>query len=78
MIKIAVVDDDAEAVKLHENYADALGGAAIANLLLHNYPEAEEYYHMAVLNQIRDTEKFKKYYNEVCSMEQKKTVSAEH
>ncbi len=66
-----------EAVNRHENYAEALGGAAVALLLLHRFVEAEEMYNMAVLNRIKDIENFKKFYHDIYSMEQSKTVSAE-
>ena len=58
--KMYIKQDDAEnalkwyqeAMDRHENYADAVAGAAIANLMLHNFDEAEKLYRKALLNRI--------------------------
>ena len=54
------------------NYGGALGGAAIAHLLLHNFQQAEEFYRAAILNGAGSDAGYIKYYNDV-----KKTVKAE-
>lgn len=54
-----------EAVERHENYAEALGGAAVAMTLLNRIREGEKYYRAALLNQIDNSEEFTKYYKEV-------------
>lgn len=54
-----------EAVERHENYAEALGGAAVAMTLLHRVREGEKYYRAALLNCIEGSENFTRYYKEV-------------
>lgn len=54
-----------EAMTKHQNYAEALGGAAIAKLLLHEFGEAEKLYRSAILNHIGDPVNFTAYYKEV-------------
>lgn len=54
-----------EAVERHENYAEALGGAAVAMTLLNRIREGEKYYRAALLNCIENSEEFTRYYKEV-------------
>ncbi|HRR75706.1 MAG TPA: tetratricopeptide repeat protein [Ruminococcus sp.] len=54
-----------EAIDRHENYADALGGAAIAQNMLHNFKEGEELYRAALLNNISDPVSYSNYYKEI-------------
>lgn len=54
-----------EAIDRHENYADALGGAAIAQNMLHNFKEGEELYRAAMLNNIEDPKTYSNYYKEI-------------
>ena len=69
--KMYIKQDDAEnalkwyqeAMDRHENYADAVAGAAIANLMLHNFDEAEKLYRKALLNRINIG--FIQYYKEI-------------
>lgn len=80
--KMYIKQDDAEnalkwyteAMDRHENYADAAAGAAIANLMLHNFDEADRLYRTALLNRIKDVMGFTEYYKEIknaVSMENK-------
>lgn len=54
-----------EAIDLRENYAEAMGGAAIALTLQHRYTEAEERYRSALLNNISDPVGYTSYYKSV-------------
>ncbi|MBR3282368.1 MAG: tetratricopeptide repeat protein [Ruminococcus sp.] len=54
-----------EAIERHENYADALGGAAIAQNMLHNFKAGEELYRAALLNNISDPVNYSNYYKEI-------------
>ena len=54
-----------EAIRLRENYAEAMGGAAIALTLQHRYTEAEERYRSALLNNIADPVGYTSYYKSV-------------
>lgn len=54
-----------EAIDRHENYADALGGAAIAQNMLHNFKAGEELYRAALLNNISDSVNYTNYYKEI-------------
>ncbi|HBB71416.1 MAG TPA: hypothetical protein DCZ71_02280 [Ruminococcus sp.] len=54
-----------EAIELHENYAEAMGGAAIALTLQHRYSEAEEHYRSALLNHVSDPVGYTSYYKSV-------------
>ncbi|MBQ8296273.1 MAG: hypothetical protein IJX77_00645 [Ruminococcus sp.] len=54
-----------EAIELHENYADALGGAAVAHTILHEFDKGEELYKSALLNHIKDPQGFTEYYKQV-------------
>lgn len=54
-----------EAIDRHENYADALGGAAIAQNMLHHFKEGEELYRAALLNNISDPVNYSNYYKEI-------------
>ncbi|MBP3243034.1 MAG: tetratricopeptide repeat protein [Ruminococcus sp.] len=54
-----------EAIEHRQNYADALGGAAIAQTMLHHFKEAEELYKAAIVNRISDSRGFTAYYKEV-------------
>lgn len=54
-----------EAMKNHEDYANALGGAAVAHTILHNFKDGEELYRQALLNHIDDPDGFTDYYKRV-------------
>lgn len=54
-----------EAIERHESYASALGGAAIAQTMLHNLKEGEALYRQALLNNIEDSIGFTRYYKEI-------------
>lgn len=54
-----------EAIDNRENYAAALGGAAIANVLLRNFKEGEKLYQSALLNHIEDSVSYTRYYKEI-------------
>ena len=54
-----------EAVERHENYAEALGGTAVAMTMLHRIKDGEKYYRAALLNCIEDSENFTRYFKEV-------------
>ena len=54
-----------EAIERREQYASALGGAAIAQTMLHNLEEGESLYRQALLNHIDDSISFTRYYKEV-------------
>ena len=54
-----------EAIDRHENYADALGGAAIAQNMLHNFKAGEELYRAALLNNISDPKGYSNYYKNI-------------
>lgn len=54
-----------EAIRLRENYAEAMGGAAIALTLQRRYMEAEERYRSALLNNIADPVGYTSYYKSV-------------
>ena len=51
-----------ESIDNHENYAEALGGAAVANVMLHNFDKAAELYQAALLNHIPDPNSYSAYY----------------
>lgn len=54
-----------EAIDRHESYANALGGAAIAHTLLRDFSKGEEFYRMALLNNIDDPTGYSGYYKEI-------------
>ncbi len=54
-----------EAMEKRENYAEALGGAAVAHTILHNFKKGEELYREAMLNEISDAVGFADYYKKV-------------
>ena len=54
-----------EAIERREQYANALGGAAIAHILLHNPEKSEALYTQALLNHIEDSVGFTRYYKEI-------------
>lgn len=54
-----------EAIVKNENVSDALGGAAIANLMLHRMERGEELHRTALLNGIRDSKGYIAYYHEI-------------
>lgn len=64
-----------EAIDKRQNYAEALGGAAIAELLLHNFDAAEKYHRLALLNRISDSTNYITYYREVRENEISKAFS---
>ena len=54
-----------EAIERHENYAEALGGAALAYTLKKDFQKGEEYLRMASINQIDDLHGFMRYFKEI-------------
>lgn len=54
-----------EAMENHEDYANALGGAAVAHTILHDFQKGEELYRQALLNQITDPDGYTDYYKRV-------------
>lgn len=48
-----------------ENYPFALGGCALAQLLLGNEEKSKEYYEQALLNRMPDPEGFREFYEEI-------------
>ena len=54
-----------EAIDRRESYANALGGAAIAHTLLRHFDKGEEFYRMALLNNIDDPSGYTGYYKEI-------------
>jgi len=54
-----------EAIEKHECYAEALGGAAICYSLRKDFKKGEEYFKMAIVNNIENPEGFTSYYKEV-------------
>ncbi|WP_303823608.1 lipopolysaccharide assembly protein LapB [Ruminococcus flavefaciens] len=51
-----------DSIERREDYANALGGAAIANVLLGHYDEAEKLYKLAIVHNIDNPVDFMKYY----------------
>lgn len=54
-----------EAIEKHENYAVALGEAAVAHTMLHHFDKGEELYRAALLNNIPDTNGYTAYYKKI-------------
>ncbi|MCM1006583.1 MAG: tetratricopeptide repeat protein [Ruminococcus flavefaciens] len=54
-----------DAIDRHENYAEALAGAAIAQVNLHNFEEGDKLYRLALINNIENSENFTNYYKEI-------------
>lgn len=54
-----------DAIDRHENYAEALAGAAIAQTVLHNFEEGEKLYRLALINNLDNSEAFTRYYKEI-------------
>lgn len=54
-----------DAIDRHENYAEALAGAAIAQTTLHNFEEGDKLYRLALINNIENSENFTSYYKEI-------------
>lgn len=54
-----------EAAELHENYAEALGGAAVAHTMLHHFEQGEVLYRAALLNNINNPDSYTDYYKRV-------------
>ena len=54
-----------EAIEKHYNYAEALGGAAIAQTMMKNLNEGQRLYREALINHIKDPEGFASYFKEV-------------
>lgn len=54
-----------DAIDRHENYAEALAGAAIAQVSLHNFEEGDKLYRLALINNIENSENFTNYYKEI-------------
>ncbi|MBQ9897987.1 MAG: hypothetical protein IJM44_00850 [Ruminococcus sp.] len=54
-----------EAMERRENYAEALGGAAIAHTIMHDIDKGEELFKLALLNHINDPDGFMSYFKSV-------------
>ena len=54
-----------EAIERHENYAEALGGAAVAYTLLNDIKKGEELFRKALLNHISSPDKYMEYFKSV-------------
>lgn len=54
-----------EAIDKHENYALALGEAAVAHTMLHNFDKGEELYRAALLNNISNPDAYTEYYKRI-------------
>ena len=54
-----------EAIEKHENYAVALGEAAIAHTMLHRFDKGEELYRAALLNNIPNVKGYTAYYKKI-------------
>ncbi len=57
-----------ESIEKHENYASAVGGAAIAQAMLGNTEKSAELYRLALLNNIDNADDFKHYYRGIIAM----------
>ena len=57
-----------ESIEKHENYASAVGGAAIAQAMLGNTEKSAELYRLAILNNIDNADDFKHYYRGIIAM----------
>lgn len=55
-------------IKNKYNYAIALGGAAVACLLLHRFDESRAYYCSAIVNDISDIDSFTTYYKSIAEL----------
>lgn len=56
-----------EAIEKRQNYAEALGGAAIAQTMLHNINEGQRLYREALVNRINDAQDYMEYFKQVLS-----------
>lgn len=65
-----------DSINRHENYAEALGGAAIANVMLHNFDKAAEQYKAALLNHIPDPKSYAAYYKLTLEAAEKEAARA--
>lgn len=54
-----------KAIEIRENYGEALGGAAIARTMIHEFDKGEELYRMALLNGIDDSKEFTSFFKEI-------------
>lgn len=54
-----------EAIERRESYAEALGGAALACTLMRDIKKGEEYFRMALINNIEDPHGFTTYFKKV-------------
>ena len=57
-----------ESIEKHENYASAVGGAAIAQAMLGNTEKSAELYRLAILNNIDNADDFKHYYRGIIAL----------
>ena len=62
-----------EAIENKENTADAYGGMAVAYAMLSNAEKSENFYKLALINNIDDKEGFKELYNEIRNMPKSKS-----
>ena len=69
-----------EAIERHENYAVALGEAAIAHTMLHHFEKGEELYRAALLNNIHDAKGYTAYYKKIqaAALSESHTKECEH
>jgi len=56
------------AVEKNEDFANALGGCALAYTLLHDFEKGEHFFRRAILNNIPDSHGFTMYFKEVQAM----------
>jgi tetratricopeptide (TPR) repeat protein len=54
-----------EAIDRRESYAEALGGAAVAHTIMKNIEKGEEYYRLALLNNIGNEKEFTLYFKKI-------------
>ena len=54
-----------QAIEKRQNYAEALGGAAIAQTMLRNFSEGQRLYKEALLNHIKDPEGYSLYFKRI-------------
>ncbi len=54
-----------EAIERREDYAEALGGAAVAHTMLKRIDKGEEYFRLALLNNIENDQEFMNYFKKI-------------
>ena len=61
-----------QAIEKRESYPEALGGAAIANVMLGDVNTGEQLYRQALVNHIKDSAGFTEYYRKILAAEMKR------